>query len=367
MEQFRQAIEENPHLYLDLDVAVQCIEDVAHQALVSPKSNVAIQARALQHFPHFSSQSRDVLISIAERGNLELLEQSLTSNPTWCDDEKVMKAIIHREASFIRLASRRLRMCPIFIRDSIMTAKSARNVLRCVDPEVLEQHPNIILDALTDGRMPGHNEECIPEILWAHKEFCLEWLKRGGKSNVMVLEKFGWREDNEIALTIARHQWYSFRCLGEGIRRNRDFVLEALQVNGMVILCNIDPLLRRDLQVGATAISRIGRTIQIFHFDELRRVLDLKALQQQLECKLGFLEFARGIEEQLPWERNTRHPDSSPERSCCLSLLNCGLETKEGIKQLIGEYLGVPPGPDLYALYKEANDILLYYAALYCI
>ncbi|KAG7337173.1 protein of unknown function DUF4116 containing protein [Nitzschia inconspicua] len=157
---------------------------------------------------------------------------TVTSRSRFCDDLDVMKLAVQRDASFFSAASLRLQAEPELILCSI-TPETAFDNLRAVPWSIRRDHPEITIKAIelcewSNLRdLPTH----IPEELWInYRDICTAWIRRGQQ----VLDVFEpmLRDDVEMALLVAKHNWSQFHKVGERFLADRDVILQAVELDG---------------------------------------------------------------------------------------------------------------------------------------
>jgi len=289
---------------------------------------------------------------------------------------EVMKIAVERDPAFFSCASARLQALPELILASI-TPKSAWNTIKTVPQSLQRQHPEITIKAiaLCEARNLRYLPTNIPDEMWQnHRDVCIAWIRRGGR----VLDSFErtLKSDPQMALEVAKHNWCDFYKVGERLLNDRDFMMQALDLDGRVLRF-ASATLRQDFDVVVVAVanhykncggedggstssssssstssaasSRLIPSVEqsfasLVNLDpikrEVRRLLDLH--------ETFVKEFLRGIA--------ISSPHLAPALRSQLSMLDRGVETSEAFKRLIAEYLGVPVGPKLTLLRKaQAN------------
>jgi hypothetical protein len=275
----------------------------------------------------------------------------------FCNDMEVMKLAVQRDPGFFAVASPRLQANPELIMVSI-TRTSAWNTLKTVPWSIQREHPEITVKAINLCQslhlryIPTH----IPEEMWTnHREVCMAWIGRGGRI-LDVFERM-LRNDTEMALLVAKHNWAEFYKVGDRLLNDYDFVLQALPLDGRVFRF-VSPTLRQNFDVMIMAVASYYNKANVSQLPSVAQsfagMLDLEALKQEIKRLLDLhdmyvQQFLRGI--------SIKTPHLAPALRSQLTLLDRGVETSEAFKRLIAEYLGVPVGPKLSLLRRADENI----------
>jgi Domain of unknown function (DUF4116) len=229
-----KALQRSSKLYLEIS-PLHKDPDYALAAATAHDSTDEVHRKALQAAPQLK-QNRDVVMSIALRGDKELLESLFNGGGAqqFLDDKPLMLAAVKRDCRLFKYARARLREDAEVILASIQQ-ESAIDTLREISPEVRRRHPEISVKAIqvTCVRRLRYLESLIPEGLWQNRDVVLAWIRKGGN----VLEAFERMldRDREIALEVAKHNWTNFKKVGSALRSDAEFMAQAVQQDGRVL------------------------------------------------------------------------------------------------------------------------------------
>jgi len=303
---------------------------------------------------------------LCQRGDVDFLAEllDLPSSQPFIDDLEIMTVAVARDSKLFAMASPGLQNSPQLIFAAI-TPTSAWDTLKVIPSALLRQHPEIPTRAIevTLKRNMRYLQAHIPDDIWAtHKPLCLAWLKRGGR----VLEAFEpllavqppfSHDDLVLPFAVARYNWTEFYKVGDALLRDREFMLEALTIEGRIILF-APATLRQEFDVQVVAVANHNNTAiqQSSIAVALGSVIDIPKLQHQIQERLQlhqtfFQDFLRGIaivEHHQP-----------PQLRSHLPMLDRGVETSQAFKRLIAEYLGVPFGRHLFLLRQADTNLKL--------
>jgi len=194
----------------------------------------------------------------------------------------------------------------------------------------------------------------------------MAWLERGGR----VLEAFEpmllvrppyTNEDLELPLAVAKYNWSEFYKVETGLRGNKEFMLQALALDGRVLRFALSTL-RQDFDIQVMAVANHNNnttnnemvninSIPCSINSTLGNIIDIPTLSQRVREQLQLhqvfcQDFLRGIAIVTPHQ--------PPQLRSQLPMLDRGVETSQAFKRLIAEYVGVPFGKQL-ALLRRAK------------
>lgn len=330
-----KALERSSKLYLEIS-PLQKDQEYALAAATAPDSTNEVHRKALQAAPQLK-ENRDVVMSIALRGDKDLLESLFNSGGAqqFLDDKPLMLAAVKRDCRLFKYARAPLREDPEVILASIQT-ESAIDTLRDISPDVRRRFPEIPVKAIqvTCVRRLRYLESLIPEGLWQNRDVVLAWIRKGGN----VLETFERMldRDREMALEVAKHNWTNFKKVGSSLRGDREFMAEAVQQDGRVLRF-ASRAIQTNYRVVVRAVANHHRALSGVLVSEA----DFKNwVKNALDLHQSFVnEFLRGIA--------ISKPHIPPAHRSQLPMLDRGVETSQAFKQLIADFLGVPVKEDL--------------------
>lgn len=356
----------NARFYLELPQTLQAEFVLAREAVIAPDSTPQVHSKALALCPTLQSERR-VVLSVCQRGDVELLPGLFNSPLSSCfrDDCEIMVAAVSRDHSLLAYASARLRACPELILVTI-SPTNAFDTLKELAPSVIRELPEIptraveVCIAAELQYLPAH----IPDEVWSsHRPLCHAWLVRGGRvlgafeSQLRVNLPYT-QADIELPLAVVRYNWRETRKLGEPLLRDKDFILQALDLDGRVLRFAHSSLRQKpDIQVVAVA-----------NYDKNIPSGTTSSIQQCFGGCINIPDLARYTEDRLKVHHNfcqcflpgigIPRPHQPPQLRSKLRMLDCGVETSEAFKRLIAEYLGVPLGQELAMLRRASANLV---------
>ena len=327
----------------------------------------AAQQRRLQQLQRQQQQAlqRQQQLNLQRQRNANNNNNNRTPN-RFVDDLEVMKLAVKRDPKFFSVASLRLQALPELILHYI-TPSSAWTAIKTIPISIQREHPEITIKAirLCDNRNLRYLPSHLPEELWTNnRDVCIAWIQRGGR----VLECFErqLRNDNDMALNVAKYSWSEFYKVGERLLNDRDFCIEALEQDGRVFRF-VSPTLRTEFDVAIVAVANHYNNMISTNISTTENARYATSVAQSFSglCDLNFItretdrllelhetyvkEFLRGIA--------ISSPHLPPARRSQLTMLDRGVETSQALKRLIAEYLGVPFGPKLTLLRKAKSNL----------
>eukprot|EP00536_Pseudo-nitzschia_multiseries_P007902 jgi/Psemu1/305314/fgenesh1_kg.191_\ len=283
------------------------------------------------------------------------------------DDRDAMLSAISRDYRFYNVASQRLRESPDIIMAAISRA-SAEQVFMNVPHWIKVSHPEISIKAiqLWEPRYLQDLPANIPTELWSHRDVCIALVRRG-----WVVEETWFvlylHSDIAVGLELARCNWRCIASVGVSLLSDRNFVIQALNIDGRVFNFIADSL-KKDFEILLIAVAnyhnnrlqnhvhgRFGYNSIVNFFNAassagIKTLNDFKdEITRQLELRDAFvLDILPGMS--IP------RPQLILSLSTPLRMLDQGMETSNAYRVLIAEYLGLPTGTRLTLLMKaQAN------------
>lgn len=219
----------------------------------------------------------------------------------------------------------------------------------CYIPAFVQRlYPELVANSIRQAS-PHRNAawfEYVGEELWSsNRQVTLAWLSIGGE---YLQDKFPFhfRDDEELMLLVAEHNWSEFGFASERLRSNKLYMLQAVTRNGVLIFDAVGEL-GRDFDLAMIAFSNTTDLIESYDEDDTGNVHFLHSFERHVQEKLqehaNFLLFLGGISRACSDEE-------PPGTVVSLPLLNQGQETSLIYKRLVQEYLGVAIGPELERL-----------------
>jgi hypothetical protein len=240
----------------------------------------------------------------------------------------------------------------------IVTAalQQSADAIRYIPRFIQLLYPDQVANAIRNWQLDGIDNpvwsEYVDEEVWAQRDVALAWVSIGGGYRWDFPRDF--RNDEEIFLSIAQHNWSEFSNASRQLLCNKVFMRKAVELNGILLLDAMDDL-NHDLELGTIAFSNTENMMDYYDYDfDVGEMQFLGKLAQYLESKVdaytGFRLMLLAIysssqDKESCMDLNNEvvilH-QSEASSGCTLSLLNQGRETTKVYTQLIQEYIGVP-------------------------
>jgi hypothetical protein len=212
------------------------------------------------------------------------------------------------------------------------------------------ENPDIVIRALqkTNSGDLWITYDDVYDQLWSNRDIAMAWLSNGGD---WLTDDFPeeFCEDKELLLTLVRRNWAEFDWASDNLKRDKDFMLQVLDVDGRVIR-DVDEELRYDEDLVMAAISKDPRSLQFYSNGK-----DFEFM----------VSFAQRVRDRL------REHDSFQEEivasmclpfsnsKCALPMLNQGPATLAMYEEKISSYLGILKDDNEIAQFSAASLNLL--------
>jgi len=209
----------------------------------------------------------------------------------------------------------------------------------------------------------------IVPFIWEDRSALLSWFRAGLPfltNPVISRQNFpehhiaftqAWKDDPEICLLIARYEnspQSSFEFAAPFLRRNKDFMLQVLEIQPMLLrsIPRLAPM-RQDFDILLQAFGRSRAAIE--HY--------LKVGSPTLsETAQNVASFQAGVQELLQvhesFTKTVLLGMSAASTESILSRLDQGAETSLSHKKILAEYLNVPTGKKLRLLRQARTNVM---------
>ena len=224
-------------------------------------------------------------------------------------------------------------------------------------------YPELVAKAiLSAGEIRVVNETdatYVAEELWANLQVAEAWFEAGGHVHEGFPESL--KDNEQFGLLAATYQEPTLGpsfidATSTALRSNKAFMMQALEVNGMVY-DGVEGALERDFDLAIVAFSGThARSVVdcMLHYDDegddavfMRSVL--RRAREKVEAHSGFTQgFLPGIAAGIGSNGNLR-------------LLDCGEESTLALKKKILGYLGAPTGKELQKLRKAIKNLAVFF------
>jgi Domain of unknown function (DUF4116) len=219
-------------------------------------------------------------------------------------------------------------------------------------------YPDLIVKAISNMSTRGGGDfdhtEYIDQIavdLWTNVDVTRAWLK-GFPLNLDQFPQM--RHSKEFGLLVAEHRPQDFDELSEALRSDKEFMMQAVEINCLTLLGAAGGLDRdfdlAEAAFGATYHAQcvVGDFLLCCSVDT---VVFLRAHLRQAQHELSVHDgFVKGL-------LCGMSVDAGAE--CHLPMLERGAETSLAWKKLIAKYVGVPTGSKLRVLRRVAENLAL--------
>ena len=334
------AVAQQAAVYMEISPDLQKDASIAQAAVVSPTSDAAIIIKACEMAP-LMQRHQPVAAAIADRGGVQFVREYLHHYPHYLGDKRIMLRAVERINDLYT-------QCAPHLRDDVdivlaaLGEMSAREVLRSVSPAFLTAHPEVAVKAIAVAhrRCLRLLQPHIPAALWQQRELQKAWIRRG--CDVLPQFEAVVRTDREMALLVAEFSHSQFIKVGEPFKNNREFMAEAVSLDGRVLKF-AHPSLRSDMELAVRAVANhpdalAGPLIRI------TKVNLKKHCKDKMQIHDVFVQdVLRGI--------------AVGGAGCSLPKLDRGFETGTALKKRLAAFLGVPFG-DLLKAYRKAFENL---------
>eukprot|EP00980_Cylindrotheca_fusiformis_P021229 scaffold8161_cov111-Cylindrotheca_fusiformis.AAC.6 len=248
----------NGRVYTELPPEVQNDFEVALQVLKCEHSTGDAIVQATERCPELQS-NREAMMFVARNWKIK---ETLQFAPTHIrNDKSIMLEAIKKNSIAFEFCSNQLR----HDRDVVLAAvNSSSAALYYTDSAFQMQNPDIVIRALQNARKEDLwlTFDDIYVELWSNRDVAKAWLSSGGGwLGDAFPEEFC--EDEEIVLALIEQNWSEFNWVSESLKRDKEFLLKALAVDGRIIR-DVDEELRYDEDLVLAAISNDPRSIQFY-------------------------------------------------------------------------------------------------------
>lgn len=206
-------------------------------------------------------------------------------------------------------------------------------------------YPDIIGEAI--GRSTKSEvwewHDYIGNDVWSDRRVALAWVSIGGD---YLRNRFPvyFKDDKELFLLIAEHNWSEFCLCSARLRRNKSFMLQAVAKNSM-LLWDGENGLHRDYDLALIAFANSDTLYQSFDMMDRSDAAFLNGFWYYLEARLqvhsNFMLILAAMSADSSFDAQSKSN---------LELLNQGTETSMKYKRLLAELLGVPVERELAQL-----------------
>ena len=217
-----------------------------------------------------------------------------------------------------------------------------------LDEPVNLNHPYLVIKAAK--RIEGlYFGELLANADWEIPEVVQLWLSRGGEWREEFPDEF--TRNEELMLLVAENRHTSFHVASEHLKNNKDFLLKALSLNGMVYRY-IDNDLKNDSDIVLTAWATSKEVGDIFFAREEYRFVTqfaTKVRQRLSEQDIFFKTVLCGISATTKIKKE----------SCPLRILleEQGSETSLAFRKQLAAFLDIPTGKELAKLRRASEHL----------
>jgi Domain of unknown function (DUF4116) len=213
---------------------------------------------------------------------------------------------------------------------------------------VQRMYPELVAKAIQRSPQNADWLEYVGDDLWSNSHVALAWALIGGE---YLQEKFQshFRDDKELFLLIAEHNWSEFSHASERLRSNKEYMLRAVEKNGILLHDAVGDL-SRDFDLAITSFSNTHDLLNSYdgdhNADDARFLNGLSShVRQRLQEHANFQMVLVGMSV------------GSADRSS-LCLLDQGQETSLIYKRLFADYLGVAVRHELGRLRRASANLI---------
>jgi len=213
-------------------------------------------------------------------------------------------------------------------------------------------YPDIIAEAI--GRSTKSEvwewHDYIGNDVWGDRRVALAWISIGGD---YLRNRFpiSFKDDRQLFLLIAEHNWTEFCLCSARLRRDKNFMRQAVAKNSMLLWDGEDDL-HRDYDLALIAFANSDTLYQSFDMMDRSDAAFMNGFWYYLESRLqahsNFLMILASMS-----------ADSSldEQSESNLELLNQGTETAMKYKRLLAVFLGVPVKQELRQLRNAQRNL----------
>jgi hypothetical protein len=327
----KEAIRRNSNLYLDLSEPMRGEYEIANGVIQVDGVDDQVLLEATERCPQILSD-REAMLRIAKIWWTDVLEETLRFSPIEIRaDKEIMLEAVKNDPSMYEYCSEEL----FDDRDIIVAAvDGSPRILNLVDHQFQEANPGVVILAI---QKTARDDlwvlyDAIYDELWTNRDVAKTWLSRGGD---WLVDDFpvDFESDQELLLTVAKENVTQFQNAPETLKKDKDFMLKAVALDGRVIR-EVDDSLRHDFDLVLLAFSGDQSALQFYaNVEDFEYMVTftnkVRTALSEFDC------FTNIVME------NIVQPGKPNHHGCCLSLLNQGPETVQYHFDLISSYLGL--------------------------
>merc|ERR1712238_629668 len=312
----------NPQSYLNLSESFRKDIDIARIAAQADGVDDCVLLEAMKQCPGLFSD-REIMLTIVKSLRVDSLHEALQFSPIEVrGDKEIMLEAVKIDPTAFEFCSEELSVD----RNIVCATKSSNST------DLWSLYENIC------------------EEMWSNRHVGLAWLSKGGD---WLDDDFpdDFKDNEELCLTLAKHNWTDFENASVALRSDKEFMLNAVMVDARVIrdIIDTDDQLRYDYDLTLLAFSRDKRTIQFY------------SSANDFEYMVAFTEKIRKrIEDNDTFNDVVVASIIRQPQNSSLSLLNQGPYAIRYHSNLISSYLGVPDREEVQML-REASINLLHW------
>jgi hypothetical protein len=342
-----EALQRNPQLYMDLSEETRDNFDVAFQVIHVDDVADDVILEATERCPDLLA-NRVAMLAIAKNWWTDVLQETLQFSPSAIRNDKaiIMEAVKNDPVAF-EYCSEELQSDREVVLAAIEASPSS---LYLVMDSFQYENPDVVILALekTDRGDLWTTYDDVYDELWTNRDVAMAWLSKGGDWLADDFPEDFW-DDEELLLTVAKHNWTEFDCASENLRNDKEFMLKALALDGRVIR-DVSEDLRHDYDLALAAFGKDLRSLQFFSGPEdFEFMVSLtNQVRERLEdCSFFMREMVGSI---------YRRP--SADEKCLLPMLNQGPDTVQMYQTTLSSFLGLPHGEELAHLQETSKNLL---------
>jgi len=345
----KNSVIRNPRSYLNLSESFRKDIDIARIAVQADGVDDCVLLEAMEQCPGLFSD-REIMLPIVKCMRVDVLHQALQFSPIDIHgDKEIMLEAVKIDSSAFEFCSEELSVD----RDIVFaTVESSSNYFHLLTDSYQLENPDIVVCAIKSSNSKDlwSLYENICEEMWSNRHVGLAWLSKGGD---WLDDDFpdDFKDNEELCLTLAKHNWTDFENASVALRSDKEFMLNAVMVDARVIrdIIDTDDQLRYDYDLTLLAFSRDKRTIQFY------------SSANDFEYMVAFTEKVRKrIEDNDTFNDVVVASIIRQPQNSSLSLLNQGPYAIRYHSNLISSYLGVPDREEVQML-REASINLLHW------
>lgn len=327
-------------MYMDLPSALQDDVEVALR-VVKCESADNILCEAMKRCPELLS-NRDAMIHVARSRRIDVLQQTLPIQIK--NDKAIMLEAVKTDAIALDYCSDELQND----KEVILAAVESAPISALFHTEHLFQmeNPDVVIRAFEKAHCDQLwvTYDAVCEDLWSNRDVAMAWFSKGGH---WLADDFPveFCDDKEMLITIARQNWTEFDWASESLKRDKEFMLQVLAVDGRVIR-DVDVELRCDEDLVLAAISKDPRSLEFYSGGE------------DFEFMVSFAQKIRDrLREHDMFQEEIMTSMAVPFSNsiCSLPMLNQGPTTLAMYEERISSFLGILRDDEEIAKYRAAS------------